>query len=183
MAKLRDVIEEMKRISASSDLVPKARLTKILDVAADFLCLALAKDQDGGQAAVLMLLPDDSRLTFVYPQHLAGGNSIPLSRDSFAGRVVLDQRPMLENKMSEEPHKDVFERIPGPSGQARQIQKMIAAPLFDRAGKSVGVVEVSRTGDTPVAAGEDFKPIDMQNLEKCCRAFAPFVVHSWTQTV
>lgn len=183
MAKLRDVIEEMKRILASSDLEPQTRLTKTLDAAADFLCLALAKDHEGGQAAVLMLLPDDSRLTFVYPQHLAGGNSIPLSRDSFAGRVVLDQRPMLENKVSEEPHKDVFERIPGPSGKARQIQKMIAAPLFDAAGKSIGVVEVSRTGDSPTAAGEDFRPIDMQNLEKCCRAFAPYVVRSWMQTI
>lgn len=181
MAKLRDVIEEMKTVLADAGTVPELRFTKILDLAADFLCLALAKDMERGQAAVLMLVPEDSRLTFVYPQHLAGGNSIPLSRDSFAGRVVLEQRPLLENRVSEEPHKDVFERIPGPSGKARQIHKMIAAPIFDGSGKAVGVVEVSRTGDSPGAAGEDFKPVDVQNLEKCCRAFAPFVVRSWSQ--
>lgn len=181
MAKLRDVIENMKGILATPGPAPELQFPKILDAAADFLCLALAKEH--GQAAVLMLTPEDSRLTFVYPKHLAGGNSIPLSRDSFAGRVVLDQRSLIENNVSEEPHKDVFERIPGPSGQTRQIQKMIASPVFDGAGKAVGVVELSRTGDSPAAAGEDFKPVDMQNLEKCCRAFAPFIVRSWKQAM
>lgn len=183
MAKLRDVIEDMKTVLAASEGVPAIRFAKILDLAADFLCLALAKDTERGQAAVLMVIPEDSRLTFVYPNHLAGGNSIPLSRDSFAGRVVLEQRSLLENRMSEEPHKDVFERIPGPSGKARQIHKMIASPIFDSTGKAVGVVEVSRTGDSPAASGEDFKPVDLQNLEKCCRAFAPFIVRSWAQTI
>ena len=179
MAKLRDVIETMKGILASPTQVPEIQFSKILDCASDFLCQALGKEN--GQSAVLMLTPEASRLAFVYPAHLAGGNSIPLSRDSFAGRVVLDQRPLLENKVSEEPHKDVFERIPGPSGQTRQIQKMIAAPIYDGSGKAVGVVEVSRTGES-AASSMDFKPVDLQNLEKCCRAFAPFIIRSWQQS-
>ncbi len=176
--RLRDVIEEMKttlRSDGSSD----QRCARILELLAGFLVAALARDADRGQAAVLMAIDGRSQLTFAYPPHLARGNVLPIDRDSFAGRVVLGQRPMIENQVPDEPHKDFFERIPARGQKVRPIQKMIAAPMLDAAGEPFGVIEVSRTGSTPAAAGADFTAVDAKNLEQCCRAFAPFVARTW----
>jgi hypothetical protein len=179
-ATLREVISEMKTI-LRSEASPAARRDRILELVAGFLVKALARDEDRGQVAVLMAIPEARQLTFAYPPHLARGNVLPIDRDSFAGRVVLEKRPLVENQVPDEPHKDFFERIPARGREVRPIQKMIAAPLLGGDGEAIGVIEVSRTGASPSEAGADFTPVDARNLEKCCRAFAPFVARTWTR--
>lgn len=176
--RLRDVIEQMKT-ALRSDSPADRQCERILDLLAEFLVAALARDADRGQAAVLMVIPGQHQLTFAYPPHLARGNVLLIDRDSFAGRVVLGKHALYENQVPGEPHKDFFERIPARGRKARPIQKMIAAPMLDAQGEPIGVIEVSRTGSTSASAGADFTPVDAKNLEVCCRAFAPFVERTW----
>lgn len=177
--KLADVVQEMKSLFQDPDLSPDARFRRILEQAAGFLEPALGRTGEDTTSAILMLDPESERLSFAYPHHLASGNYLPADGDSIAGRVVKEKRGLVVNQVSEEPHKDFFERIPDGQGRVRLIQKMIAAPFLDKEQTVLGVVEVNRTGETPVDAGPDFTPTDAQNLEKCCKVFAPFVVRSW----
>lgn len=176
--RLRDVVEQMKT-ALGSESTPERQCDRILDLLAGFLVSALARDADRGQVAVLMVIPGQHQLTFAYPPHLSRGNVLPVDRDSFAGRVVLGKRGLIENQVPDEPHKDFFERIPARGREVRPIQKMIAAPMLDAEGEPFGVIEVSRTGSTPASAGADFTAVDAKNLEQCCRAFAPFVARTW----
>lgn len=178
--RLKDVVEEMRATVARNGLTPAARADRVFDLAADFLVTALARESLGGQTSILMVVPELEQLAFVYPRHLARGNVLPIDRNSFAGRVVLDREVLIENSVPTEPHKDFFERIPGPSGRVRPIQTLIAAPLPDREGAVLGVIEVSRTGERAGRA-HDFTARDAANLEKSCRVFAPFIVHTWTR--
>ncbi len=179
---IKDVLAEMKTVIAAGDTYqPRQRSRKILELAADFLVTALAGEARKGQAAILMVDPDLGHLTFAYPEHLAGGNTLPIDRESFAGQVVLQQSVLLRNNVPAEPHKDFFERVRDSNGEVRPIQKMIASPLFSRGGEVAGVVEVSRTGRESASSGANFTQRDAANLEKSCRVFAPFIVRTWTR--
>ena len=178
--KIADVMQEMKAVLANQQKPPLHRFYDTLGLAAGFLRPALGRTGDKSTAAILMLDAEYERLSFAFPRHLASGNYMPSDPDSIAGRVVREKRGMVFNKVAEEPHKDFFERIPDDQGSVRPIQKMIAAPFLDKEGNVFGVVEVNRTGADRTDAGPDFLPTDAQNLEKCCKAFAPFVMHSWS---
>ncbi len=174
--RLADLIGEMKRVVADP-VQPRQRSERIMAMAADFLLRALARDLEKGAVAILMRLPDSDQLTFAYPFHLAHGNTLPVDRESIAGRVVLSKKPSVENDVPNEPHRDFFERIPDTEGAVRPIQRMIAAPLVTAEGEVIGVVEICRTGSTP----PDFSPQDAENLGKCCRAFTPYIARTWTE--
>ena len=179
--RLKDVIDEMKTVVAAGSADSTATSEKILELAADFLAVALAGQARNGQTAILMVDPELEQLTFAYPEHLARGNTLPIDRNSFAGQVVLQKSVMLQNNVPAEPHKDFFERIPNPDGMVRPIQKMIASPLLGRDGEVIGVVEVSRTGREGSGTEANFTPRDATNLEKSCRVFAPFIAKTWTR--
>ncbi len=180
--RLKDVLAEMNAvIAAGNGLEPRVRSSKILELAAGFLATALAGEARKGQTAILMVDPDLEHLTFAFPEHLSRGNTLPIDRDSFAGRVVMQKAVLLRNNVPAEPHKDFFERIPDPDGEVRPIQKMIASPLFGREGEVVGVVEVSRTGRENAGSEANFTRKDVANLEKSCRVFAPFIARTWTR--
>ena len=179
--RIRDVIEEMKRVVAAGDYEPRAKSNKILQLAAEFLATALAGESRNGQTAILMVDPELEHLTFAYPEHLARGNTLPVDRNSFAGQVVLQKAVLLQNNVPDEPHKDFFERIPDPRGEVRPIQKMIASPLFDRGGQVFGVIEVSRTGRESADQQANFTTQDVKNLEKSCRVFGPFIAQTWVR--
>ena len=179
--KLKDVLAQMKAVVATGGGDPSARASKILELAAEFLAVALAGEQRNGQTAILMVDSALEHLIFAYPEHLARGNTLPIDRNSFAGQVVLQKAILLQNNVPAEPHKDFFERIPDPDGEVRAIQKMIASPLLGREGEVIGVVEVSRTGRESAGRDADFTQQDTVNLEKSCRVFAPFIAETWAR--
>lgn len=180
--KLADVIEAMKAVmTASGQGQELQRSRQVLELAGGFLVRALARSEERGQVAILMLDPELGQLVFAYPQHLARGNFVPVDRNSIAGRVMLDAQVVLQNNLPNEPHRDFFERIPSPEGKPRPIQKMVAAPLLGQDGKPIGVVEVSRTGANLAEAGEDFTAQDGDNLLKTCRVFAPWLARTWVR--
>lgn len=180
--KLADVVEEMKAvIVAGAQYQSWERSDRILSLSAEFLLKALARDETTGRVAILMLLPEFNQLTFAYPRYLAQGNTLPVDHESFAGRVLLRKEMLIENNVPDEPHKDFFERIPDESGNIRPIQKMLAAPLVNPEGNAIGVVEVSRTGNSAAEAGPDFTSQDAANLGKCCKVFTQFIAKTWTR--
>lgn len=88
--KLADVVEEMKGV-LSSDSEPGHRCDRILELAADFLVAALARDRERGQVTVLMVVPDHQQLTFAYPPRAATScrstaKASPAGRCSRSGR-------------------------------------------------------------------------------------------------
>ncbi|NJL29773.1 MAG: GAF domain-containing protein [Thermoanaerobaculia bacterium] len=180
--KLADVVEKMKAVVATA--VPGQevqRSRQVLELAGGFLVGALARSEERGQVAILMLDTELGQLVFAYPHHLARGNFVPVDRNSIAGRVMLDTEVVIQNNVPNEPHRDFFERIPGPEGKPRPIQKMVAAPLLAPDGKAIGVVEVSRTGANLAEAGQDFTPQDGDNLAKTCKVLAPWFARTWVR--
>lgn len=179
--RLADVLEEMRNVLATTEEeAGRARQDTTLELAAAFLVKALARDVEMGQAAILRRDRKLDLLTFAYPLHLSHGNAIPVDRNSIAGRIVLSKVALIENNVPDEPHKAFFERIPDTEGRVRAIQKMVAAPLLDRNGEAIGVIEVSRTGGTAAESGPDFTSRDGDNLTTTCRAFAPLLARLWT---
>ncbi|MEL7058387.1 MAG: hypothetical protein AAGN46_00015 [Acidobacteriota bacterium] len=177
--KLADALASMKALAADRGLAPAARQDQMLAEAARFLKAALGRTGEKSSVAILRHLPEDELLTFVFPPQLASGNVIPVTPDSLAGRVAVAAEPKVFNDVAEQPHKDVFERIPDGEGVTRTIQKMVAAPLQGPGGAVLGIIEVNRTGPSAAAAGPDFTPQDAANLAVCCKAFAPLLHRLW----
>jgi len=85
--------------------------------------------------------------------------------NSLAVRTVRDKRPEMINNFPIQKHPTVFESVTlDPKAQEKfPIQKIMSAPLILE-GKPVGVVQISRKGKSPMAAGADFTIRDLTSL-------------------
>ena len=115
-----------------------------------------------------------AQLRFIYPPSLSNVGAIPLSHaNSVAARTANTKRPEILNNFAQMRHANVFEAVPVDSktrtgGQkvekvALTIQKVISVPVVGPAGV-LGVIQISRKGASPKAAGPDFQPADLQKL-------------------
>lgn len=177
---LTSVLEEVKAvITMETGADPEERCDKIFSVVANFLLQTVARDVARGQVSILMSLPEGDHLTFAYPKHLSRGNLIPVDRNSIAGRTLMRRSVFVKNDIPREPHKDFYERLRDREGNVRTIQKMVAAPIITPSGDAIGVVEVSRTGESAEKAGPDFVDQDGETLRRACRLFAPYLSQTW----
>jgi len=143
---------------------------KELEVA-DFANIASAVAKEfkvsANEVAILALTPDGKQLRFLVPQKLAKIGSIPMtSTNALAVRTARDRRPDMINNFASAKHATVFEAVSvGEKGEkgAEPIQKILSVPILLE-GKTAGVIQVSRKGKTPGAAGPDFTPKDLQEL-------------------
>ena len=71
-------------------------------------------------------------------------------------------------------HVSFFESIKI-KDRALPIQKMITAPIFDGE-EAVGVVQISRKGETPRDAGPDFTTADLKKAEELFSKIAPELI-------
>lgn len=116
------------------------------------------------EVGVLLLSGDGKQLTFLIPEKLQKVGSIPMtSSASLAVRTARDRRPEVINNFTAAKHPTVFEAIPMSQERGTPIQKIMSAPLMTE-GKAVGVIQISRKGKTPGAAGADFTGKDLQEL-------------------
>ena len=85
--------------------------------------------------------------------------------NSLAVRTVRDKRPEMINNFPIQKHPTVFESVTlDPKAQEKHpIQKIMSAPLI-LDGKPIGVVQISRKGKSPTAAGADFTIKDLTSL-------------------
>jgi len=135
------------------------------------------------EVAILAVTPDDRFLRFVAPDNLRAVGRIPLSSTTaLAVRTARERRPELINHFSAVPHASVFEAVPlGDSHRQQAIQKIMSAPSCIGT-KVVGVVQVSRKGDTASAAGPDFTNLQLRDLKTIGDILAPCVVLSSAPT-
>ena len=129
------------------------------------------------EVAILALSTRWRHLHFLVPEALKKVGFIPLSSNSaLAARTARDSRPEIENNFSNARHATVFEGVKITGEPAEAIQKMISAPiLFD--GKVIGVLQISRKGDTPASAGLDFTSDDLGKVLALCKPLGKMLQH------
>jgi hypothetical protein len=123
------------------------------------------------EVAILRVV-NKAYLTFVYPEKLAQVGIIPLNNSSaVAARTVLTRRAEVLNNFAQIKHASIFEAVPvasktrgaDPTKSGNVIQKLMTVPVSNASGV-LGVIQVSRKGMSPQAAGRDFTASDLQKL-------------------
>ena len=115
-----------------------------------------------------------AQLRFIYPPSHSNVGMIPLSHaSSLAARTANTKRPEILNNFAQMRHASVFESVPVDSKTraggkkiekvALTIHKVLSVPVVGAAGV-LGVIQISRKGTSPKAAGPDFQPADLQKL-------------------
>jgi hypothetical protein len=113
-------------------------------------------------------------LRFVHPAELNSAGCIPISGSAVAAVTASTKTSIFHNNFANVPHHNVFElvKVKDPQAQSEdfpRIQKLISAPILGEHEELLGVVQVSRKGVTPSAAGPDFTPSDVDRLERIAR--------------
>lgn len=129
------------------------------------------------EVAILLLSVDGKHLRFIAPRRFAELGSIPTSkRDSIAVGVVSRRAGDVINNVPMVKHVSFFESIKV-KDKPVPIQKMVTTPLVVR-GQAVGVVEISRKGESVRDAGPDFTPADLKRAQELFDAIAPLLVEA-----
>lgn len=128
------------------------------------------------EVAILGLTADGRSLRFLTPNQLRTVGQIPLtSTNSLASRTAREKRPELVNHFSVVPHASVFEAVPiDEERRSDPIQKIMSSPILS-AGKTVGVIQVSRKAKAMVDAGPDFTHPQLRELKIIADILAPCV--------
>ena len=132
----------------------------------DKVAAAIAKlvGVESDEVAILELRSSSKALRFVLPEKLRAVGNIPLtSANSLAARTARERRSDIVNNFAQSRHASVFEGVPLGRRQGVCIQKLISAPIV-REDEVVGVVQISRKGETSQDCGPDFNPGDLKAL-------------------
>jgi hypothetical protein len=132
----------------------------------DRICNELSKLLGVGQDGIALLRLDKGMLRFLYPAHLRTTGTIPVSSPAVAARTASTRTTMLSNNFARVRHASVFEGIKPEDSEAMPIQKMMSVPIFNADRGVLGVIQVSRKGRDPSAAGKDFTHEDLRMLEE-----------------
>lgn len=115
-------------------------------------------------------------LRFVFPAELQLAGSIPFSSLAVAAQTAVNNVPEVFNQFANVPHHNVFETVklhgPKDAGAPPSIQKLVSAPILNESNDTLGVVQISRKGVTPAAAGPDFSTDDLETLARAARRIA-----------
>ncbi len=147
------------------------------------LSLELGKQIAGAVAKNFKVTPEEvailkvsggKSLEFIVPAKLANVGSIPMtSTNSLAVRTARDGKSEALNNFGSAQHPTVFEAVKLIKGESSEpIQKIMSVPILV-GGKSAGVVQVSRKGKNAAAAGADFTPKDLDELNQIASVLAP----------
>jgi len=119
----------------------------------------------GDEVAILLLTADARNLRFIAPRRFVDLGTIPVTkRESIAVGVFKRKVGEVLNSVPTVRHVAFFETVKI-KDRAQPIQKMVAVPILDGS-QAIGVAQISRKGDSPVAAGPDFTPADLQRAQE-----------------
>jgi GAF domain-containing protein len=137
------------------------------DSTPESICACVAKIFHVKETEVALLELRGSLLSFLYPAELKTAGAIPLSSSAVAARTARTKQSELFNSFTQVKHASIFELVRlGDTGlDAQVIQKLMSAPVLARSGEVIGVIQVSRKAPRPAAAGPDFSPDDLRQLE------------------
>ena len=141
------------------------------DRSPESICAGAAKVFRVLETEVALLELSGNLLNFLYPIELRAAGAIPVSSSAVAARTARTRQAELFNGFTQVKHFSVFELVKlGDTGLDDQvIQKLMSAPVLDKNGEAIGVIQVSRKAPRPAAAGPDFTPEDLQKLEAVAR--------------
>jgi hypothetical protein len=130
---------------------------------------------DPDEVAILALSAKKKTLQFIVPEKLAPVGTIPLSSTSaLAARTARERKPEIVNNFSSSRHASVFEGVPLGRRQGETIQKIMSAPILD--GNDVlGVIQISRKGQSSFDSGPDFTQKDINELASLSHALELFL--------
>ena len=121
---------------------------------------------ESDEVAILELRSGSKALTFILPQKLRSVGSIPLtSAHSLAARTARERRSDIVNNFAQSRHASVFEGVPLGRPQGVFIQKLVSVPIL-RDEDVLGVVQISRKGESSQDCGPDFRPSDIKSLRE-----------------
>jgi hypothetical protein len=122
--------------------------------------------------SILRLKPNGKQLEFVVPEKLARIGTIPMtSTRALAVRTLRDRKPEFINNFQAAEHHTVFEAVKLTKEGAVPIQKIMSIPILS-GGKPAGVIQVTRKGKSPGAAGPDFGAKDCDELTQIATALS-----------
>jgi GAF domain-containing protein len=129
------------------------------------------------EVAILAVSERLRHLYFLVPQALRQVGQIPLSSTSaLAVRTVRESRPEIVNNFSSMRHASVFEGVRADTLTASAIQRIISAPILVE-GKVIGVIQISRKGQTLSEAGPEFTAGDLGKLLAICKPLGKLIRH------
>lgn len=132
--------------------------------ALESIASALAKMVGVHADEVAILELRDKALLFVLPARLRAVGSIPMtSTAALAARTARERRSDIVNNFAQSRHASVFEGVPLGRRTGVCIQKLISAPIIQKH-EVLGVVQISRKGETGLDCGPDFNPSDLKVL-------------------
>jgi hypothetical protein len=123
---------------------------------------------------------DKGFLKFLFPAELRTAGAIPLSGASaVSAHTASSKRAEVFNNFVKVKHASVFEHVKrsrsgddGAPVETAPIQKLLSAPIVDRGGDVVGVIQVSRKGADLASAGPDFSLDDLRRLELAAKVLS-----------
>ena len=141
------------------------------------ICAELARLFGVRCTEVGILRLEGELLRFLYPAELQSAGCIPISSSATAARTAVTKRAELYNNFANVPHRTVFElvKLKDPelkTDEHAKIQKLMSAPILGGQDEVLGVIQVSRKGVSPGAAGADFTGQELQELERTARRVA-----------
>jgi len=163
------------------------------DCTLDLICAELARMFGVRCTEVGILRLEGQLLKFLYPEELQAVGCIPISGSGVAARTAATKQAELYNNFATIPHRTVFElvklkdpEIKDPEAKGNEqlkndqtkedehpkIQKLMSAPILGEENAVLGVVQVSRKGVNPGAAGPDFLAKELHDLERIARRVA-----------
>lgn len=127
------------------------------------------------EVAILRVTDQGRFLHFVLPEPLQHVGQIPVSSTTtLASRTVREKRGERINNFGSARHSSVFEGVPLASGRGEPIQKIMSAPIVE-AKHVIGVIQISRKGESAAYAGEDFSTDDLTELNSIAAKLAPCI--------
>jgi GAF domain-containing protein len=121
------------------------------------------------EVAILGVSNRWQHLHFIVPEALKNVGFIPLSnKTALAARTTREGRPEIINDFTSVTHVRVFEGVKLAAANAELIQKIISAPILS-GDQVVGVIQISRKGPNPKAAGPDFTSEDLGKVLALCK--------------
>jgi hypothetical protein len=175
MSTTLSLVSELERIATALTTEQKGESQISLASVAEKIAKNLGVRND--EVGILAVSTRWPHLHFLVPEALKKVGFIPLSSNSaLAARTARDSRPEIENTFSASRHATVFEGVKITAEAAEVIQKMISAPILFE-GKVIGVIQISRKGATPGAAGSDFTPDDLGKILALCKPLGKLLQH------
>jgi len=175
---MEELIQKIKHLE--SQITPKNKL-QLFEETVDFIVDYLSKyfKVNSDEVGIILLTSNRNFLRFVAPKKLyKGGATFPISkRESVATKVITTLKPDIQNNLSNVKHLSIYEQVKTTEDRPKAIQKMLTLPLILE-NKAVGVIQISRKGDTPEQSGPDFSQNDVKKLLELAPLFLPFLMKS-----